>query len=65
MKGENETGVKSMSEGSEGARPRWFWHLPRGEWDQIRWVLKNNKGLTRFGERGCIWFGLKLKLKLC
>jgi len=31
MKDENETGVKSMSEGSEGARPRWFWHLPAQE----------------------------------
>ena len=52
MKGENETGVKSTSEDSEGARPRWFWHVPRGERDQIRWVeLKSNKGLATFGEK--------------
>ena len=35
MKGENVTGVKSMSEGSEVARPRWFWDVPQGERDQM------------------------------
>jgi len=34
MKGENETRVKSMSEGSEGARPRWFGTYHK-EQDQI------------------------------
>jgi len=29
MKGASEAEVKSTSEGSEGARSRWFWHVPK------------------------------------